>query len=202
MLLPRLGPVGVVDDPRRQLADRAQAERLEVAERLRRLGDRPPRSPPRRPPAGRPGRSPAASASTRAPSPSSTSSNAGSTLVPTGATRPRISLTASTASTSAATESSSQAPARAGLAAGVRRLAGRQPSASRTLSRIPPPFADTGSPASAASSVSSSRWRFDSFVGHDDVDEHVEVAARARPAEVRHAAAAQPDLRPGLGARP
>ena len=46
--------------------------------------------------------------STRAPSPSSTSSNPGSTLVPVGATRPRISLTASTASVSASTEISSQ----------------------------------------------------------------------------------------------
>ena len=32
--LPGLGPVGLVDDARRQLADRPQAERLEVAERL------------------------------------------------------------------------------------------------------------------------------------------------------------------------
>src|SRR6267378_5286716 len=48
--------------------------------------------------------------STRAPRPSSVRSKAGSTLVPPGATRPRISETASTASTSAATESSSHAP--------------------------------------------------------------------------------------------
>src|SRR6476469_1965880 len=57
--------------------------------------------------------------SIRAPRPSSTSSNAGSTLVPPGATRPRISDTASTASTSVSTESSSQAPG-AGAAGGAR----------------------------------------------------------------------------------
>ena len=34
VLLPRLGPVGLVDDAGPQLADRPQAERLEVAERL------------------------------------------------------------------------------------------------------------------------------------------------------------------------
>ncbi len=46
--------------------------------------------------------------STRAPSPSSTSSNAGSMLTPPGATREKISETASTASLSALTDSSSQ----------------------------------------------------------------------------------------------
>ena len=39
--LPRLGPVGLVDDPRRQLADRAKSERLEMAERLGGLGGGP-----------------------------------------------------------------------------------------------------------------------------------------------------------------
>ena len=39
--LPRLGPVRLVDDPGPQVADRAQAERLEVAERLARLGRGP-----------------------------------------------------------------------------------------------------------------------------------------------------------------
>ena len=36
--LPGFGPVGLVDDPDPELADRAQAERLEVAERLGHLG--------------------------------------------------------------------------------------------------------------------------------------------------------------------
>ena len=82
-------------------------------------GDRAPPMPrprvarrPRRSPAGRYARTMAGRlGSTRAPSPSSVSSNAGSTLVPAGALRPRISATASTASMSAATESSSHAPA-------------------------------------------------------------------------------------------
>ena len=61
-------------------------------------------------PAGRPGRSPASSRRWPRDSPSSTRTKAGSTLVPPGATRPRISLTASTASMSAPTESSIQVP--------------------------------------------------------------------------------------------
>ena len=66
--------------------------------------------------------------STRAASPSSTSSKAGSTLVPPGAARDRISDTASTASWSAATDSSSQVPGVAAAAARsmpVERIGGR-----------------------------------------------------------------------------
>ena len=37
--LPGVGPVGLVDEPRPDLADRPQPERLEVAQRLGRLGD-------------------------------------------------------------------------------------------------------------------------------------------------------------------
>src|SRR5690348_5262287 len=48
----------------------------------------------------------------RAPSPSSNSSKPGSIVMPPGATRARISLTASTASASASTESSSHLPDR------------------------------------------------------------------------------------------
>ena len=36
----------------------------------------------------------------------------------------------------------------------------------------------------------------------DDVDEHVEITPRTRPAEMRHAATAQADLRAGLGPGP
>ena len=59
--LPGVGPVGLVDEPRPQLADRPQPERLEMAERRRR--PRPPRGPrrPGREPGGRRGRWPAGS---------------------------------------------------------------------------------------------------------------------------------------------
>ena len=40
MGLPRLRPVGLVDDPRRQLPDRAKAEGLKVAQRLAGFGGR------------------------------------------------------------------------------------------------------------------------------------------------------------------
>ena len=52
MRLPRLGPVGLVDDPRPQLADRPQAERLEVPERLGDLGARRIAAPGRAPARG------------------------------------------------------------------------------------------------------------------------------------------------------
>ena len=39
--LPGVGPVGLLDDPRAQLADRTQPERLEMTERLGHLGSRP-----------------------------------------------------------------------------------------------------------------------------------------------------------------
>ena len=59
--LPGVGPVGLVDDPRPQLADRAQAERLEVAERLGHLGRGAVGGRRGREPAGRRGRWPAGS---------------------------------------------------------------------------------------------------------------------------------------------
>ena len=102
-----MGPILLVDDPRLELADGPEAERLEVAERLACAVD----GAAVRSRAGRYARTIAGrSTSTRAPRPSSTSSNAGSTVVPPGANRDRISLTASTASLSAVTDSSSQAP--------------------------------------------------------------------------------------------
>ena len=107
--LPGVCPVGLLDDPGAQLADRAQPECLEVTERLGHLGRGSLGGARSR--AGRYARTIAGRlGSSRAPRPSSTSSNAGSTDVPPGAARPRISLTASTASTSASTDSSSHAP--------------------------------------------------------------------------------------------
>ena len=41
MRLPRLGPVGLVDDAGRQVADRPEPEGLEVAERGRHISDSP-----------------------------------------------------------------------------------------------------------------------------------------------------------------
>ena len=105
--------------------------------------------------------------SMRAPRPSSTSSNAGSTVVPPGATRPRISLTASTASRSASIESSSQAPASSASArhrtelveepavVAADRLAGLARVGLEQLALL---LAELGR--------------------HDDVDHHVEVATR------------------------
>ena len=132
--LPGVRPVGLVDDARRQLADRPQPEGLEMAELALGAVDGRPDGRRRRS-AGRcgPDDAPAATTSTRAPRPSSTSSNAGSTLVPPGAARDRISDTASTASWSAATESSSQVPGPATAASRsipVERLAGRRAVAS------------------------------------------------------------------------
>ena len=123
--------------------------------------------------------------STRAPRPSSTRSNAGSTVVPPLATRPRISLTVSTASRSASTASSSQTPAGSATTGRASRAARHRRRSRPTPSRTPP--------AARAASC-------DSLFGHDDVDQHVQVAARAAP-EMRHALAAQPDLGVGLGAR-
>jgi hypothetical protein len=79
MGLPGVGPILFMDQSGLEIADRPQAERLEMAERLGRVRERDP--------------------------------DTGSTVVPPGAKRDRISLTASTASVSAATDSSSQTPA-------------------------------------------------------------------------------------------
>ena len=147
--------------------------------------------------------------SSRAPRPSSTSSNAGSTEVPPGAARPRISLTASTASTSASTASSSQAPAAIAARSSspprsqavgdgrAPRSAVAQPSPS--FSSRPPPPCPTDSPASSAYAASRSRAFFESLVGTTHVDHHVEVAALAGAAEMRDALASQPDLGVRLG---
>src|SRR5579862_344242 len=128
--------------------------------------------------------------STRADSPSSTSSKPGSTLVPPGATRPRISDTASTASRSTSTESSSQ-------------LAG---AGRRALAKL---VADLAQERSAVADrlvggdgvgVEGLALGLREVGGHRDVDDDVEIAPDAAPAEVGHAPAAQPDLRSGLRA--
>ena len=128
--------------------------------------------------------------SSRAPRPSSTSSNAGSTDVPPGATRPRISLTASTASTSASTASSSQAPAPAAPSASLNPGRASRAARRRLADRL-------------AGLLRVGRQQLALLLRqlgrHDDIDEDVQVAALARPPEVRHAPAAQPDLRVGLG---
>ena len=195
--LPGLGPVRLVDDAA-SAARRSVAARTPAGARARRR----PRRPPGRP---RRGRAPGTYArtvagrvgSTRAPRPSSTSSNAGSTEVPPGATRPRISLTASTASTSASTESSSQAPGPSRRLRRRRSLTRARASRAARRRRAP-----TDSPASSAYASSSSRCLLRELGRHDHVDHHVEVAALAGPPQVRHALAAQPDLGVRLGARP
>ena len=91
--LPGVGPVRLVDDARLEVADRPQPEGLEVAEAAVRASTTACSTAARRdrrPAAGGRGRWPAGRGR-RAPRPSSTSSNAGSTLVPPGATRARIS---------------------------------------------------------------------------------------------------------------
>src|SRR4029079_11789244 len=131
--------------------------------------------------------------SIRAPSPSSTSSNAGSTLVPPGATRPRISETASTASISATTASSSQAP---GPGAGP----GPSPSTKGVAHLVEEAaagrdvLAGLGGVLGQELTLALRQLRRD-----DHVHEDVEIALRAGPAEMRDAATAQPDLGPGLG---
>ena len=154
-----------------------------------------------RAPAGRPATIAGRVGSRRAPRPSSTSSNAGSTVVPPGATRPRISLTASTASTSASTESSSQAPSGV-RGVGRRRRAVAQPEPellaqtaigvvdrSRRSPRRTPRAARAAPLRELRSGPTTSTitWRSPRWPG---------------PPQVRHALAAQPDLGAGLGARP
>src|SRR3954471_1636588 len=154
--------------------------------------------------------------------PSSASSNAGSTLVPPGAIRPRISETASTASTSAATDSSTQAAGSARSAGGIRRApvatgasgtAGRTGLSSRTLRR------PRDSAEGVAHLLQDARMGAGNLLAglggvfgqqlalplaesrrHDDVHEDVKVALRAA-AEMRDAPPAQPNLGPGLGSR-
>ena len=159
--LPGLGPVGLVDDSGRELADRSEAERLEVAERLGRLrgSSASPRHVAGRqvgPDDGRPGR------------------------VDPGA-EPFVDQLEG-----GLDARSGRRPAAEDLGDGLDRLevgghgklepgadavaaraaARRTPSARVRASRaIPPPLGATGSPVSAAYSVSSSRWRFDSFAG-------------------------------------
>ena len=149
----------------------AQPERLEVAERLGDARRRPPRPRPRRARAGSPRTMAGRVGSTRAPRPSSTRSNAGSTVVPPVATRPRISLTASTASRSASTASSSQAPgprdrssrARPGRLLAEPALAADRPR--RLLGRV---------------RLEQLALLLRQLRRDDDVDEDVEVAARRR----------------------
>ena len=147
------------------------------------------------------GRSRAGSGRSRAPSPSSTSSNAGSTHVPPGATRPRISLTASTASRSASTESSSHVPPAARAVARSPARPRQHRRACPSLSRSPP-LADRSRPIASAYASSSSRSLPRELRRDLDVDEHVQVAALAGATQVRHALAAQADLGPRLRARP
>ena len=123
------------------------------------------------------------SRSTRAASPSSTSSNAGSTHVPPGAARDRISDTASTASWSAETASSSHVPgsrrrlleveARERIAAG-RPRGRRSPEAQLLAQALGSAIA---SPDSFANASSSSRCFFAELRRDDDVGDHVEVTA-------------------------
>ena len=144
-----------------------QAERLEMPQVARDIGDGRVGCRPIRPRAPRPWTVAGRLGSTRAPRPSSTRSNAGSTEVPAGAYRPRILLTASTASTSATTESSSHAPPEAAASPeGVTDLVEEAPGGVGDLARLV-------------------RERGQQFLlalrqlrRHDDVDQHVEVAAR------------------------
>src|SRR6185369_9761157 len=148
--------------------------------------------------------------SIRAPRPSSTSSKAGSTLVPPGANRPRISDTASTASTSTSTESSSHIPAElAPSALGCRSL-------TEVRGRAPRGRRPEVSAKRVADLVEDSVLGRHGFAGvrrilreqlaltlrqlgrDDDVHEDVEISLGAGPAEVRHASPAQPDLGAGL----
>ena len=144
-------------------------------------------------------------ASSRAPRPSSTSSKAGSTLVPPGANRLRISDTASTASGSATTESSSQVPS----ADVPPSLAGGRPAPDASAKRVADALED---PAVAVAvddlagfdgvGLEELALALRELARHLDLDHHVEVAAIAGPAQMRHAASAQPDLGARLGARP
>src|SRR6476659_5534800 len=111
--------------------------------------------------------------SMRAPRPSSTSSNAGSTVVPPLATRPRISLTASTASRSTSTESSSQAPA----------------SAERVTDLVEEPAVLATDQLAALGRVRLEQLALllRELRRDGDVDHHVEVAARPGAAQVGHA---------------
>ena len=119
MRLPGVRPVRLVDDARREVADRPQPERLEMAE----LAVRPRDRARARPPASQqrqvgPDHAPAGSRSTRAAEALLHELERGLHAdVPPGAARDRISDTASTASWSAATASSSQAPGVAAAAA-------------------------------------------------------------------------------------
>ena len=128
--------------------------------------------------------------STRAASPSLTSSNAGSTDVPPGADRPRISLTASTASTSASTAISSQAPGavRPARTSPQPELLAQSAAARDVLTGI----LGKGLQQLALALRQPRR--------HDDVDQHVEIAAGSA-AEMRDALASKPDLGLGLGSR-
>ena len=193
--LPGLGPVGLVDDPRPELADRPQAERLEVTERLGGLGDGPLRGRPvaRRhvgPDDRRPGRVDARA----------------ETLVDELERR----LDARAAGRDPAEDLADRLdrldvgldrelePARP-----RRRRPMRPPRSakrSRELLAEPAAGAATASPASSAYSVEQLALALRELGRDDDVDEDVEVALRARPPEVRHALAAQPDLGARLGA--
>ena len=157
-----------------QLADRAQAERLEMAERLARLGDGPRRVGLRRRAPGRYARTIAGRVgSRRAPRPSSTSSKAGSTLVPTGRDARQdladgldgLDVGHDRQLEPGAVGAVPSAAGRPSLQPGAPARPPRQPSASRTRSRIPRRWPTPASPASSAYSASSSRWRFVSFVG-------------------------------------
>jgi hypothetical protein len=155
--------------------------------------------------------------STTAPRPSSVSPKPGSTLVPPGAKRVRISLTASTASMSAATDSSTQTP---DPSAAKSRLARPRSTRRRRRALEDRPAARPRQPRASFHPIEDPAGRQHGLARlggqlleqlalplrqlgrHVDVDDDVEVAARPGPAQMRHAAAAQPDLGAGLGARP
>src|ERR1035437_182555 len=150
-----------------------------------------------------------------APRPSSVSPKPGSTLVPPGAKRVSISLTASTASMSAATASSTQTPGPSGPKS-FRAAATAAPSGGESAAPESPPaplvegifhpieepgrehnFARLGRQILKQLALALGELR-----GHIHVDNYVEVAAGARPSQVRDAAAPQSDLGAGLRARP
>ena len=171
-------------------ARRSAAARTPAGGRARRRPMPPrPRRPRGRGPGGRHGPWPAASGRPARRAPPRPGRRRARPTTPPGAARPRISLTASTASTSASTESSSQAPCPSAR--------GAHPSPS--FSRMPPAAVDLLA-ALGGQLGQQLALALRELGRHDDVDQDVEVALRARPAEMRHALAAQPDLRVGLGA--
>src|SRR5258706_14974332 len=130
--------------------------------------------------------------------PSSTSSNPGSIVVPPGATRARISVTASTASVSASTDSSSHFPDRPGDR-GRRSLRGSRPDGGRGSNLWLLAAHSLEEAAFADDLAGRLRVRLERLalgardVMRDlDIDDDVQVAALAGPAQVWDALAPEP----------